>query len=177
MFFDLPQNLILLVAAAFVLGYFIAMIGSMLGAKYRAKKRDPRDDRIRELEAELRIAKTEGTRLQQDLGQKQAELEIIEESVEQRDNVISDQQAKLQRTTTDLRDSVATTRELRAELADRATENVRSEVKLREVETELSVAQASTDLIATGVLDYSVAPGNEDDSEEDIDKDASNTAR
>ena len=106
----------------------------------------------------------------------QAELKIIEESVEQRDNVISDQQSKLQRTTTDLRDSVAKTRELRAELAERATENVKSEVKLREVETELSVAQASTDLIATGVLDYSVAPGNEDDSETKVDKDASGTA-
>ena len=50
---------------------------------------------------------------------------------------------------------------------ERATENVRSEVKLREVETELSVAQASTDLIATGVLDYSVAPEKED--EDDLD--------
>ena len=57
-------------------------------------------------------------------------------------------------------------RELRAELSNRAAENVKSEVKLREVETELSVAQASTDLLATGVLDYSVAPdGEEDDGE------------
>ncbi len=55
------------------------------------------------------------------------------------------------------------TRELRSELSDRAQENVRSEVKLREVETELSVAQASTDLIATGVLDYSVAPDGEEE--------------
>jgi hypothetical protein len=42
---------------------------------------------------------------------------------------------------------------------------MRSEVKLREVETELSVAQASTDMIATGVLDYSVPPGEEDENE------------
>ena len=33
-----------------------------------------------------------------------------------------------------------------------------AEAKIREVETELSIAQASTDLIATGVLDYSLAP-------------------
>ena len=58
------------------------------------------------------------------------------------------------------------TRELRAELQDRATENVRSEAKLREVETELSVAQASTDLIATGVLDYSLAPDKEQGDDE-----------
>jgi len=36
---------------------------------------------------------------------------------------------------------------------------------LREVETELSVAQASTDMIATGVLDYSVAPDAEEDGD------------
>jgi hypothetical protein len=42
---------------------------------------------------------------------------------------------------------------------------MRSEVKLREVETELSVAQASTDMIATGVLDYSLAPDADDDDD------------
>ncbi len=36
-------------------------------------------------------------------------------------------------------------------------------MQLREVETELSVAHASTDMIATGVLDYSDAPDSEDD--------------
>ena len=60
------------------------------------------------------------------------------------------------------------TRELRAELSERATENLRSEVKLREVETELEVAQASTDLIATGVLDYSLAPEAPDEEGEPL---------
>ena len=70
------------------------------------------------------------------------------------------------------------TRELRAELSDRATENLKSEVKLREVETELEVAQASTDLLATGVLDYSMAPdgpeeGENDEADDDVGKAAS----
>ena len=76
--------------------------------------------------------------------------------------MISDQQAKLEKISADLKESVLKTRELRAELADRATQNVHAEAKIREVETELSVAQASTDLIATGVLDYSLAPDKED---------------
>jgi hypothetical protein len=60
------------------------------------------------------------------------------------------------------------TRELRNELSDRATENIKSEVKLREVETELEIAQASTDMIATGVLDYSLAAeALEDDANDD----------
>jgi len=176
MFVDLPQNMILYTAGAFVLGWVLSMISSSLGARSRAKKRDPRDDRIRELEAEVRIAKSDGEKVQEELEQLKAEYADVEESVERRDGVITEQQAKLERTTTDLRESVAKTRELRAELAERATENVKSEVKLREVETELSVAQASTDMIATGVLDYSLAPGNEDDSEEDVDEDRSSAA-
>ncbi len=40
-----------------------------------------------------------------------------------------------------------------------------AEAKIREVETELSVAQASTDMIATGVLDYSFNPDKQDPDE------------
>jgi chromosome segregation ATPase len=68
----------------------------------------------------------------------------------------------------DLKDSVKKTRELRTELTDRVTENLKAEVKLREVETELSVAQASTDMIATGVLDYSMTPEGKEDEDEKV---------
>ena len=88
-----------------------------------------------------------------------------QEKTETRDNVITEQQQRISRLKSDLRDSVKKTAELRAELSDRAAENVKSEVKLREVETELSVAQASTDMLATGVLDYSVTPDGEDEDE------------
>ena len=83
-------------------------------------------------------------------------------ALKKRDSAISQQQLRLDGMKKDLTDSVKKTRELRGELSDRATENVKSEVKLREVETELSVAHASTDLIATGVLDYSLTPDGED---------------
>ena len=71
----------------------------------------------------------------------------------------------------DLKDSVLKTRELRSELSDRATQNIKSEVKLREIETELDVAQASTDLIATGVLDYSMTPEVEEMADGENDED------
>lgn len=171
MFVELPQNLILMIAGAFLLGWFLSVINSRIGDKTRARKRDPRDDRIRSLEAELRVStadleesRTKATKLTTDLEDRQ-------EGVEKRDNVITKQQFKLDATTKDLKDSVLKTRELRAELSDRATENVRSEVKLREVETELSVAHASTDMIATGVLDYSFVPDSEDFGEADSEND------
>lgn len=176
MFVDIPQNLLLIVAGAFLLGWLLSTISSMLSARSRAHKRDPRDDRIRELEAAVRIAKTDAEKAQATIEQLEAKNAEIEEGIERRDNVISEQQAKLEKAGVDLRESVLKTRELRAELSDRATENVRSEAKLREVETELSVAQASTDLLATGVLDYSVAPNSEGDDEDEVDGDLSYSA-
>ena len=167
MFVELPQNLILFTAGAFLIGWILSAINSRLGDKQRARRRDPRDDRIRSLEAEVRIARTEAEKASEKSDQLEAELKETVEGIEKRDNVISHQQNKLEETTADLRDSVMKTRELRAELSDRATENVKSEVKLREVETELEVAQASTDLIATGVLDYSLAPDAHEESEND----------
>jgi len=178
MFVELPQNLILMTAGAFLIGWILSSISSRLSDKQRARQRDPRDDRIRSLEAELRIAQNEAEKSKEKCEQLEAEILDVTEGLEKRDNVISHQQNKLEQTTADLKDSVMKTRELRSELSDRATENLKSEVKLREVETELEVAQAGTDLIATGVLDYSMTPeaaeeGDNDDDADDVDKAAS----
>ncbi len=164
MFAEVPQNLILMVAGAFLIGWILSAISSRIGGSTRASKRDPRDKEILSLQAERRVARTELESLRDKTAQLKSEFEAIQEGVEKRDDVIAQQQIKLDETSRGLKSSILKTRELRAELSDRATESVRSEVKLREVETELSVAQVSADLIATGVLDYSVEP--DDDEEE-----------
>lgn len=175
MFFELPRNLILMTVGAFLLGWILSAIAARLGSGTRASKRDPRDDRIRSLDAELRIAQTDLQKVRDDFEAQSKELEAARDDIEKRDSVISHQQSKLERINVDLKESVKKTRELRHELTDRATENVRSEAKLREVETELSVAQASTDLIATGVLDYSFSP--DEDEEGDSQAEAGSGAR
>ncbi|MBT8089485.1 MAG: hypothetical protein KJO01_04690 [Gammaproteobacteria bacterium] len=154
MFVELSQNLILITAGAFLLGWLLSSISSSLGSKYKAKKRDVRDDRIRSLEADLRVAKTDADKSQSNLDKLEEELKETRDGIERRDNVITEQQSKFDRVSRDLKESVMKTRELRAELAERATENVHAEAKIREVETELSVAQASQDMLATGVLEY-----------------------
>jgi len=163
MFFEIPQNLILMTAGAFLLGWLLSSIAGSIGARVKARKRDPRDDRIRNLEAEHRIAQSDRETLKTKVELLENDLAEAKSGIEKRDNVITHQQSKIEKLNADLKESVMKTRELRAELSDRATENLRSEVKLREVETELEVAQASTDLIATGVLDYSLAPEADDD--------------
>jgi chromosome segregation ATPase len=170
MFVELPKDLILAAVAAFLLGWILSSISSRLGSRHRATKRDPRDDRIRSLEAELRIAQADTGKTKTALESLEDQLKETTAGLETRDLVITEQQSKIDKITRDLKDSVLKTRELRAELADRAAQSVHAEAKIREVETELSVAQASTDLIATGVLDYRF---EEDDEEGNVSKTAS----
>jgi len=162
MFVELPNELIFIAGGAFLLGWILAAISGRLSARNRAKKRDPRDDRIRALEAELRIAQSDSSDSRTHLEKLEDDLKETTIGLERRDNVISKQQSKLEKVSSDLKDSVLKTRELRSELTDRATASVHAEAKIREVETELSVAQASTDMIATGVLDYSFIPDKQD---------------
>ena len=165
MFIETPNTLLHVAGGAFLLGWLVGKVGAYLGRQFQARKRDPRDDRIRSLDAELRIAQSEVAKARDEIERLSRELAAEQEKTEARDSVITEQQQRISRLKSDLRDSVKKTAELRAELSDRAAENVKSEVKLREVETELSVAQASTDMLATGVLDYSVAPDAEDEDE------------
>jgi chromosome segregation ATPase len=167
MFFEIPQNLILMTTGAFLLGWLLSSITRSIGSKFKARKRDPRDDRIRSLEAELRVAQTDSNSLKETSILLKQDIDDAKEGIEKRDNVISHQQERMEDMSGDLKDSVLKTRELRGELSERATENIKSEVKLREVETELEVAQASTDMIATGVLDYSLAPEVEEGENDD----------
>lgn len=153
----LPDNPLLLAAGIFLVGWILGSLSARLGVRQAATKRDPRDDRIRSLEAEHRVSKTDAGDLRGKLEISEKALEAAQDDIVKRDNVIAHQQSNIDKLKADLKDSVRKTAELRHELQDRATENIRSEAKTRELETELSVAQASTDLIATGVLDYSLA--------------------
>lgn len=154
MFMDTPETLIYVAAGAFLLGWLVGKVGAYFGNKFSARNRDPRDDRIRSMVAELRIAQTDADKAKAELEEQSKTLKEEEETVVARDKLISEQVEIISRLRADLKESVLKTRELRMELTDRAAENIKSEVRLRDVETELSVAQASTDMLATGVLDY-----------------------
>lgn len=162
---EFPQNLALLTVAAFLLGWLLGSISSKLSARRQAEERDPRDKKIRSLDAELRVAQTEVARLKSDAEEQQQSLEDTTLNLQAQHSVISGQQAEIDRLAYDLKSSVRKTRELREELADRATQNVYAEAKIREVETELSIAQASADMLATGVFD--AQDGSEGQTEPD----------
>jgi chromosome segregation ATPase len=160
-FFD--DAFTLATVAAFVSGWIVAKTGSYISRKFRARNQDPRDSRIRSLEADVRVAQTAAEKAKARLEEVNGELSGVRKQLNTRDAALASQEGAIKQLRTDLKDSVKKTRELREELTLRATENVRSEVKLREVEAELSLAHASTDLLATGMLDYLVAEADEED--------------
>ena len=98
---------------AFLLGWVLSSISSRMSDRSRARRRDPRDDRIRELEAEHRIASSEREQLREKHESLLEELEDANDSIEKRDNVISHQQSRVEELKKDLKESVAKTRELR----------------------------------------------------------------
>ena len=162
MFIELPQDPMLIAGVALLLGWIMARISAALGRRFKAGKRDPRDDRIRSMDAELRIAHGEVNKLKNVLEEQEKQVAKVQKFVENRDEEALKRTGVIEKLTSDLKESVQKTRELRTELTDRATENIKSEVKLREVETELSVAQASSDMISTGILDYSMESSDKD---------------
>jgi len=162
MFIELPQDPMLIAGVALLLGWIMARISAALSRRFKAGKRDPRDDRIRSMDAELRIAHGEVNKLKNALEEQEKEVAKVQKFVENRDEEALKRTGVIEKLTSDLKESVQKTRELRTELTDRATENIKSEVKLREVETELSVAQASSDMISTGILDYSMESSEKD---------------
>lgn len=163
MIVELTESPFAFAFAAFGLGLILAAIGAGILARQKAQQRDPRDLRIRSLEAEIRVAQANAQQSESKVATLEKELQEIRPAIISLDDVIADQKAVIDQLRLDLTSSVKMTRQLRAELADRATENVHAEVRIREVETELSVVQASTDLISTGVLTYDFEVRQEDE--------------
>ncbi len=161
MYTDPPEILLYVAAGSFLLGWFVGKVAAYFGNKFKARARDPRDDRIRSLDAELRVAQGNARKAEAKLEEELKALKEEQAHVAGRDKEIESLTDTVKKLKSDLKESVMKTRELREELQDRAAENIRSEVRLRDIETELSVARASTDLISTGVLDYT------EDEEED----------
>ncbi len=182
MFVDLSLNLIVYTVGAFVLGWILSTVSARMTNRQKDQKSNPHDHRIRSLEADQRVAQTESEKAKEMREKLEDELKITTVDLGKRDGVISHQQKQIDKFKRDLKVSVRKTRELRSELTDRASENIRSEVKLREVETELEIAQVSADMIATGVLDYSLTKDMVDgeievevEADEDVDSDDKDT--
>ena len=109
MFAELSDEMIYVIVGAFMLGCILAAMVNRANSDSRSKKRDPRDDRIRALEAELRVAKSVSEDSRTDVEKLQDELKETTVGLVRRDDVITQQQTKIQKVSSDLEKSVMKT--------------------------------------------------------------------
>ena len=112
---------------------------------------DPRNHRIREMEAGLRTAQRQFADIGQALEEKTAELNTAVETLQGLRATITEREEELAKLTGDLKGSVTKTRELRIELQDRATETIREQVRAVEAETELDIARAGSEAVLSEI--------------------------
>ena len=144
---DMP---LVLGTVAFLAGYVLAKLGSLIGARGKQPKIEvsERDRQFRAAEAELRVAqrkledllKKQETMLEE-RGEMNAELETLREEAAKHAGLLKDAHDQLA-------DECNKTQSLRNELSSRAEEGIRAQVAMREMQTELSVVQAGSDVVS-----------------------------
>jgi chromosome segregation ATPase len=147
-FSELTSNQLLIAASAisFVVGSMLMYMLFRPGGN-AAVSEDPRNHRIRELEADLRSSQRECTETQEVLEEKTAEFNTAVETLRDVRSTLADNEAELENLKDDLKGAVLKTRELRQVLQDRATETVREQARAADAETELEVAKAGSDAV------------------------------
>lgn len=144
---DMP---LVLGTVTFLAGYVLAKLGSLIGGGRKEPKLEvsERDRQFRAAEAELRVAqrKLEEMQKQQDAmleerGELNAELETLREEAGEHARLMQDARDQLA-------DECKKTQSLRNELSSRAEEGIRAQLAMRDMETELSVVQAGSEVVS-----------------------------
>jgi chromosome segregation ATPase len=148
--FNLLEMPLVLGAVAFLAGYVLAKLGSLLGRRRRPKvpgEMSERDHQLRAVEAELRVAQRkleESEKAEKDWkverGELTAEIEALRDEAATHEVQLQDLRGQLV-------DECSKTQTLRSELSSRAEESIRAQVALRDMETELSLAQVGSEVV------------------------------
>jgi chromosome segregation ATPase len=146
---------VLLGASAFVAGWLIAYISRILGGDFgrhgSAKSKSARassEHKIRALEADLRLSLKAREKAECGLATVRAELEPMTEEAKIFSKTLEGRDARLAEVKQGLAEECAKTAKLRKELTGRAEETIRAKAQIRNIETELDVAQAGSDVVA-----------------------------
>jgi len=145
---DFNQDYLLAAVAAvsFVVGTLFARLVFGSG-KSAAAGEDPRNRRIRQLEADLKVAQRRLEEYTRQLDTKTAEFDQTMATVHDLNALLEERDGEVAGLRGEVKSAVAKTRELRRELTDRAAETIREHVRAEEAHTELAVAQAGSDAI------------------------------
>lgn len=147
------QEIILIFALIGVLGgWAMGRIGSWFGNrnKEEAKGGDGSGNvhhRIRALEADLRIAQRKAEEAELALERHREETDALRRDMEAKGTTLTEREEEIRRLRQSLSDECTKTQNLRQELTNRAEETIRASVRVKDAETELSVARAGSDQV------------------------------
>jgi chromosome segregation ATPase len=141
------QEIILIFALIGVLGgWALGRLGSRWASR-EANRPGDSDHRIRALEAELRVAQRKAEETELTLERNREEIEAVRAEARAAADSCAERDGELQALRKRLADECAKTQTLRVELTERAEETIRASVRVKEAETELSVARAGSDAV------------------------------
>ena len=142
------QELILIFALIGVLGgWAMGRVGSWLGDRYGVRGREDIDHRIRGLEAELRVAQRKAEEAELAIERGREESQALQTQAAADSAALLEKVAELEQLQKRLADECTKTQALRQELIDRTEETIRASVRMKEAETELSVARAGSEAV------------------------------
>jgi chromosome segregation ATPase len=144
------QLMLAIGAAAFVAGCVLMRMLHKSGTK-SSKQEDPRNHRIRELEADARAVKRQFDGCEDELAATNEEFKTAVATLQHLRTNLAERDTKIEQLEKDLKGSVAKTRELRTELQDRAAEGMREHVRAKQAETELEVNRAGSEAVMSEI--------------------------
>ena len=142
------QLLISAAAACFISGALL----SWLCCRPRSQPgEDPRNQRIRQLDADLRSAERTIAETEEMLDAQSAELESATETLRELRGQVVAHERDNEQLNRELNEEAKKTRELRKELQDRAADRLREQVRAKEAQTELEVVRAGSEAVMSEI--------------------------
>jgi septal ring factor EnvC (AmiA/AmiB activator) len=137
-------------AACFVVGVILTILVKYLSGRNPAYE-DPRNHRIRELEADLRATRKSLTEKEQALEQKSTECTAAVCALQELKTTLTARDKRISDLNSDLQGALEKINDLRRELQDRAAERVHERIRAEAAVTELEVERAGSEAVMTEI--------------------------
>ena len=153
--FNISEMPIILGVVGFLAALLSMRVGIAIAGRLSGKGRNAADagsvdgeqgHTLRSLEAELRVARKKSEMAEQSLDEAHEEVTELRAEIERLQNQLAKKDEELEKAEQTLKDEIAKTVALRHRLTDQAEETIRARVKARDIETELSIRQAGSNL-------------------------------
>lgn len=158
---NLLEMPLVLAALAFSAGYLLAKVGALFSRKTAAgAKSDPDWERqLRALNAELRISNKQLEEAQAEIADLTQARDELQAELEKSSSHLIEANGTLTNLREQLQGECEKTQALRTELTQRAEQGIRAQLQIRDMETELSLAQGSGAAVADEISQLFDATG------------------